>query len=84
MSHPGRGAQIGDTAVKFNVFGRVISFERRATGQWVAWQGGSDGKRVKVELAVPNELTDNELEQYLFDVFHEEATPWNGDITRIN
>jgi hypothetical protein len=84
LGYQGRGTRSRGTEMKFNVFGKVISLERSSTGQWLAWQGGSDGKRVKVELAVPDELAENELIEYLFDVFHEEASPWNGDITRID
>lgn len=70
--------------MRFDVFGKVMSLEKNAAGQWVAWHSGNDGKRQRVELAVPDELPEDELAQYLFDVFHEEASPWNGDVTRID
>jgi hypothetical protein len=33
-----------------------------------------------MELVVPAEVTHVELAQYLYDVYHESATPTNGDV----
>ncbi|MDN8611575.1 DUF7661 family protein [Variovorax ginsengisoli] len=67
---------------RFNVFGRIISIER-VGGDWVAHLTGNDGKRRPAELAIPSDMRHAELAQYLYDVYHEEATPTNGDVFEI-
>ena len=66
----------------FNVFGRIMAIER-INEQWSASLMGPDGKRRPAELAVPAELTHAELAQYLYDIYHETATPTNGDVFEI-
>jgi hypothetical protein len=34
-------------------------------------------------FVIPDFIDEAELEQYLFDLFHESATPGNGDVRRI-
>lgn len=63
----------------FNVFGRLLAIER-ADGRWRCQAIGSDGKRGRVDLAIPAELEPVELAQYLYDIYHESATPGNGDV----
>lgn len=67
----------------FNVFGRIMAIER-VEGRWNSYLLGSDGKRGKVELAVPSEVTRDELSQYLYDIYHEDATSTNGDVFEIH
>jgi hypothetical protein len=43
----------------------------------------SEGKRVPAEFVVPDFLSEEELCQYLADLFHEAATPSNGDVFQI-
>jgi len=69
-------------SLRFNVFGRIHVLQRQA-GQWQAWTVGADGKRSPAGFVVPDFIADHELEQYLFDLFHEDATPGNGDVRRI-
>ncbi len=66
----------------FNVFGRRIAIERTRKG-WAAYWTGPDGKRRPAELAIPAEITHGELAQYLYDIYHEEATPTNGDVVEV-
>ena len=66
----------------FNVFGRIIAIER-TNNAWKGFQIGPDGKRGAIELAVPSEIAYGELAQYLYDVYHEDATPTNGDVLEI-
>lgn len=66
----------------FNVFGRIMAIER-VDDRWVAHLNGSDGKRAKTTLAIPSELGQDELAQYLYDIYHEDATPTNGDVFEI-
>lgn len=67
---------------RFNIFGRIVDVERVGDA-WKTWQVGNDGKRGPGGFVVPHDVTGDELEQYLFDLFHEEARPGNGDVRRI-
>ena len=69
-------------AHRFNVFGRIYLIQREGD-LWQAYQVGPDGKRAAAGFVVPDFIADDELEQYLFDLFHESATPANGDVRRI-
>jgi hypothetical protein len=69
-------------AHRFNVFGSVVLIRREA-GLWQAWDIGADGKRSPAGFVVPDFIEADELEQFLFDLFHERATPGNGDVRRI-
>lgn len=70
-------------AHRFNVFGRVYLIERQG-GRWQAYAAGNEGKRSPAGFVVPDFLTEEELLQYLADLFHENATPWNGDVHRLD
>ena len=70
------------TAHRFNVFGRIILIQREA-GLWQAYALGADGKRSPAGFVVPDFVALPEIDQYLFDLFHENATPGNGDVRRI-
>ena len=69
-------------ASRFNVFGRIYEV-RREGGNWRALAVGNDGKLAPAGFEVPSFVTDDELEEFLFDLFHECATPTNGDVRRI-
>nr|WP_227820549.1 hypothetical protein [Ramlibacter tataouinensis] len=56
---------------------------RRSGGLWEAYALGADGKRTPAGFVIPEFIEDSELEQYLFDLFHESATPGNGDVRRV-
>ena len=68
---------------RFNVFGRVF-LVRREGNCWQAYALGADGKRSPADFVIPDFVEDSELEQYLFDLFHESATPGNGDVRRLS
>jgi len=69
-------------AHRFNVFGRIYSIERTGS-RWVAFLHGADGKRCPASIVVPDVIPEAELAQYLFDLFHESATPTNGDVRQL-
>ena len=69
-------------AIRFNVFGRLYLIRREA-GLWQAYALGQDGKRSPAHFVVPEFVEASELEQYLYDLFHESATPTNGDVRRL-
>jgi hypothetical protein len=68
--------------IRFNVFGRLVSIVG-APGGWTAYLGAAQGKRSPADFIVPDFLEEDELCQYLADLFHEMATPTNGDVFRI-
>lgn len=67
----------------FNVSGRIIAVERNGSA-WSTYLVGADGKRQPMELAVPPEISAEELSQYLYDIHHEDATSTNGDVFEVS
>lgn len=67
---------------RFSVFGRICLVCREG-GLWQAYAVGADGKRLPAGFVIPDFIEEAELEQYLFDLFHESATPGNGDVKRL-
>lgn len=68
--------------LRFDIFGRILLVARDADA-WQAWWVGADGKRALASFVIPDFVEEAELEQYLFDLFHESATPGKGDVRRI-
>ncbi len=69
-------------SIKFNVFGCMVQVERALDG-WRAYYPGTDGKKRPAGFVIPDEIEDNELEQYLGDLFHENARPGNAEVVRL-
>lgn len=68
---------------RFNVYGRIYQFERRGA-EWRVWQAGNDGKRSPADFIVPDDVNGAvELQHYLEVLFHEHATPTNGEVRLI-
>ena len=67
--------------IRFNVFGRIVAVAATATG-WQPFHVG-DGTRRPASFVIPDFIAEDELAQYLFDLFHESATPSNGEVTRL-
>ena len=70
-------------SLRFNVFGQLVQITG-APGNWTAWLLGADGKRRPADFIVPDFVTEDDMEQYLFDLFHESATPTNGSVFRLD
>jgi hypothetical protein len=68
--------------LKFNVFGRLMAVAATDQG-WALFLIGPEGKRRRAEVEIPDFVQESELSQYLADVFHEAATPANGDVIEI-
>ena len=68
--------------LRFNVFGRIVLI-RREGDLWQAYAVGADGKRSPAGFVVPAFVEEEELEQFLYDLFHESATPGNGEVRRL-
>lgn len=69
-------------AQRFNVFGRLFDIERSAD-QWSVLSVGNDGKRASAGFVIPEFVADEELERFLFDLFHEQAAYKKGSISRV-
>ena len=67
---------------RFNVFGRLIAIRCEA-GERRTFELGAEGKRRPADFIVPDDVADEELCEYLFDLFHEDATPRNHSVTQI-
>ena len=67
---------------RFNVFGRIIGIQREGA-EWVAYSIGCEGKRALAGFVIPEFIEEHQLERYLFDLFHENATSTNGEVRRI-
>ena len=59
---------------RFDVFGRYVLDVRREEGRWVAYRVG-EGTRRRVNLPVPSDLDDGDLDRYLEDLLHESSSP---------
>jgi hypothetical protein len=68
---------------RYDVFGRIVLI-RREGALWQAYELGADGKRSPAGFVIPDFVEEDELEQFLFDLFHEAATRTNGDVRRID
>jgi hypothetical protein len=67
---------------RFNVFGTAVAVSGEK-GNWVAFYLGAEGKRRKADFIVPANLHAHELQEYLADLFHENATPRNPAVRRL-
>jgi hypothetical protein len=67
---------------RYNVFGRIVIVQREGAA-WQAYAVGADGKRSPANFVIPDFVAEAEIEQELFDLFHESATPGNGDVRRL-
>jgi len=63
-------------SLTFDVFGKRMVVER-AAGGWRVWRPGPDGKRSPVDIEIPAFVAEDELLQYLDDIYHELATRAN-------
>lgn len=72
----------GMTPKRFNVFGRILEL-RREGDAWRALSVGNDGKLAPAGFEIPSFIEDAEMEQFLYDMFHESATPSNGEVRRV-
>lgn len=66
---------------RFNVFGRIVALKHHGDS-WKTYLVGNDGKRDSGEFIVPGFVAEHELQQYLEDLLHETATPWNGNVSK--
>lgn len=61
--------------MKFDIYGRFRIEVLREADQWAAYRMAF-GKRIRINLAIPQEiLTPAEMARYLDDLYHEVARP---------
>jgi len=68
----------------FNVYGRFIGV-KRDSGRWLLFRVEINERKFSrnYDLAIPDELTENELIGWLGDMYHEAATERNPKVTRV-
>ena len=69
--------------VRFTVFGTLVGICREGSG-WQAFYLGNEGKRRRADFVVPDDVAEDELCEYLADLFHENATPRNHETRRLD
>ncbi len=69
--------------MKFDVYGQIIAISRK-DDRWLAFILGADGKRRPADFIVPGSLAEEQLCQYLADLWHETASPAFGKVIRIS
>jgi len=70
------------TGIRFDVYGTPMQVERDATG-WRLFRIGGEGKKSPVQASIPEFIAEDELGQFLDDLFHENATPTHPVVKRI-
>lgn len=69
--------------MKLNVYGKKIEVSK-ISGNWTVFYLGNEGKkRAAHDIVIPHELKENEIINYIEDLFHEWATPSNNKIVEI-
>ncbi|WP_299810211.1 hypothetical protein [uncultured Shewanella sp.] len=60
--------------IRFDVFGKLMSVERKGD-EWLLFNVSSSGMRARIyEVVIPPELKQDELAVYLDDIFHEQSS----------
>ena len=71
------------TSLRFDVFGTTVLISR-AEDRWITYYLGNEGKRrLASDIAVPAEMPESDIEQYLGDLCHEWATARHPNVKRI-
>ena len=69
--------------IKFDVFGRLMSVERKNDG-WLLFSAKANGLKTTInEIVIPGDLDETELEKFLDDMYHEFANVDNPSVIRI-
>ncbi|MBJ7313735.1 hypothetical protein ACFOLJ_28790 [Rugamonas sp. CCM 8940] len=68
--------------LRFNIFGTLIGIAGSDKG-WRAFYLGTDGKRRPADFVVPGDVAEDELCEYLADLYHENATPRNYNAVQL-
>lgn len=64
------------------MFGRRVIVERQGDA-WMSFEVGNDGKRRAADFVLPPGLPEDDVEQYLADLFHEAARPGRSNVRQV-
>lgn len=68
--------------LRFSIFGTLISVEG-SQGAWRSFYLVAEGKRRPADFIVPGDVAEDELCEYLADLYHENATPRNSTAVQL-
>lgn len=69
--------------IRFDVFGKKMSVLRES-GRWLLFADSHEGKRTRIhDVIIPAELLEKDLDIYLADIYHENASPQHPGVTRL-
>lgn len=68
--------------LRFNIFGKLIGVTG-SDGTWKAYYVGTDGKHRPADFIVPHNIVEEELCEYLADLYHENATRINSKAVQL-
>jgi len=68
----------------FNVFGRHIGVKREGE-RWLVFLADLAERKFSrlYEIAIPDDMTEDEIPNWLGDIFHEAATERHPDVKRV-
>jgi hypothetical protein len=69
--------------MKLNVYGRKMEIVKSAENWKVFFLGDEGKKRPVYDIIIPQDLKENEIINYIDDLFHEWATPLNNKISQL-
>lgn len=70
--------------IKFDVFGKKMSVIQKGQ-EWQLFNESDTGIRSRVyDVIIPYDLTENELEKYLDDIYHEYSSERHSKVKRLN
>lgn len=71
--------------MKFNIFGTLVGVSRSdGKSGWRAFYLGDEGKRRPADFIVPDDIAEDDICEYLADLFHENATPRNSQTRKLD
>lgn len=68
---------------RFNISGSFIAVTD-SSGAWRAFYFGAEGKRRFADCVIPDDVVEQDLCEYLADLFHENATPRNNKVILLS
>ena len=78
-----RAQWLSDMEIKFNVFGKRMSVQRKGS-EWLLFADSDSGLKSRVyDVVIPPELEEDGLAGYLDDMYHEYATESANEVIRL-
>jgi hypothetical protein len=70
-------------SLRFKVFGMLILVEKHAD-DWRPYYSSGDGKKRPADFLIPSDIGEDDLAQYLGDLFHEHARPNHAEVIKLD